>query len=69
MRKIDRVKKRFVEEGLDVALHGRKAQRVYEKNSCLDVVSKIFCGTSMIGKGQGMDAEILFWCKFGTRGK
>ena len=33
MRKIDRVKKRFVEEGLDVALHGRKGQRVYEKKA------------------------------------
>ena len=33
LRKIDRVKKRFVEEGLDVALHGRKGQRVYEKKA------------------------------------
>jgi transposase len=33
MRKIDRVKKRFVEEGLEVALHGRKGQRVYEKKA------------------------------------
>ncbi len=31
MRKIDRVKKRFVEEGLDVALNGRKGSRVYAK--------------------------------------
>jgi hypothetical protein len=31
MRKIDRVKKRFLEEGLDVALSGRKGTRVYEK--------------------------------------
>lgn len=30
-RKIDRVKKRFVEEGLDVALNGRKGERVYKK--------------------------------------
>jgi len=29
MKKIDRVKKRFVEEGLDVALNGRKGERVY----------------------------------------
>jgi len=29
MRKIDRVKKRFVIDGLDVALHGRKDTRVY----------------------------------------
>ena len=33
MRKIDRVKKRFVEEGLDVALQGRKGQRVYKKKA------------------------------------
>ena len=31
MRKIDRVKKRFVEEGFDAALDKRKADRVYEK--------------------------------------
>lgn len=31
MRKIDRVKKRFVEEGLDVALNGGKRNRVYVK--------------------------------------
>jgi len=31
MRKIDRVKKRFVLEGLDVALNGRKGSRVYKK--------------------------------------
>ena len=33
MRKIDRVKKRFVEEGLDVALNGRKGSRIYAKKS------------------------------------
>ena len=33
MRKIDRVKKRFVEESLDVALNGRKGQRVYQKKA------------------------------------
>jgi len=33
MKKIDRVKKRFVEEGLDAALHGRKARRVYAKKA------------------------------------
>jgi len=33
MKKIDRVKKRFVEEGLDVALHGHKGKRVYEKKA------------------------------------
>jgi len=31
MRKIDRVKRRFVEEGLDVALNGRKGSRIYKK--------------------------------------
>lgn len=31
MRKIERVKKRFVEEGLDIALNGRKGTRVYKK--------------------------------------
>jgi transposase len=33
MRKIDRVKKRFVEEGLDVALNKRKGSRVYVKKA------------------------------------
>jgi len=33
MRKIDRVKKRFVEDGLDVALNGRKGSRVYAKKA------------------------------------
>ena len=31
MRKIDRVKKRFVEEGFDVALNGKKSSRVYDR--------------------------------------
>jgi len=33
MRKIDRVKKRFVVEGLDVALNGRKGRRIYAKKA------------------------------------
>ena len=33
MRKIDRVKRRFVEEGLDTALTGRKGERVYERKA------------------------------------
>jgi len=33
MRKIDRVKKRFVEEGLDGALNGRKGSRIYAKKA------------------------------------
>ena len=31
MRKIDRVKRRFVVDGLDVALNGKKGSRVYKK--------------------------------------
>ncbi len=33
MKKIDRVKKRFVEEGLEIALNGRKGERVYAKKA------------------------------------
>jgi hypothetical protein len=33
MKKIDRIKKRFVEEGLDVALHGHKGERVYARKA------------------------------------
>ena len=33
LRKIDRVKKRFVEEGFDVALNGRKGSRIYAKKA------------------------------------
>ena len=33
MKKIDRVKKRFVEDGLDVALKGKKGSRVYAKKA------------------------------------
>ena len=33
MRKIDRVKKRFVEEGIEVALNGRKGERLYKKKA------------------------------------
>ena len=33
MRKIDRVKKRFVEEGFDVALNGKKGNRIYAKKA------------------------------------
>ena len=32
-RKIDRVKKRFVEEGLEIALNGRKGSRIYKKKA------------------------------------
>jgi transposase len=33
MRKIDRVKERFVSDGIEVALNGRKRNRVYEKKT------------------------------------
>lgn len=33
MRKIDRVKKRFVVDGLDIALNGRKGSRIYAKKA------------------------------------
>lgn len=33
MRKIDRVKKRFVMDGLDIALNGKKGSRVYKKKA------------------------------------
>lgn len=40
-RKINRVKKKFVEESLDVALHGRKGTRVYKKKVDGDLEAKI----------------------------
>jgi len=33
MRKIDRVKRRFIEEGFETALAGRKQERVYERKA------------------------------------
>jgi len=33
MRKIDRVKKRFVEDGLDITLYGKKGSRIYKKKA------------------------------------
>jgi len=33
MRKIDRVKRRFVEEGFETALTGRKGERIYERKA------------------------------------
>jgi len=33
MRKIDRVKKRFVEDGIDIALNGKKGSRIYAKKA------------------------------------
>jgi len=31
MKKVDRVKRRFVKEGLEIALNGRKGSRIYKK--------------------------------------
>ena len=33
MKKIDRVKKRFVEDGLDITLNGKKRSRIYAKKA------------------------------------
>jgi len=33
MRKIDRVKERFISEGIEVALNGRKRNRIYDKKA------------------------------------
>ncbi len=33
MKKIDRLKRRFVEEGLEIALNGRKGSRIYAKKT------------------------------------
>lgn len=33
MRKIDRVKKRFIEEGMEIALNGKKGSRIYAKKA------------------------------------
>ncbi len=41
MRTIDRVKKRFIEEGLDAVLERRLTQRVYEKKVDGDVEAKL----------------------------
>jgi DNA-binding CsgD family transcriptional regulator len=52
MRKIDRVKKRFVEEGFDVALDKRKADRVYEKKTDGDFEARLIalsCGNPPAG--------------------
>lgn len=41
MKKIDRVKKRFVEEGLEIALNGHKGQRVYKKKVDGDLEARL----------------------------
>jgi len=40
-RKINRVKKKFVEGGFEVALHGKKADRVYKKKVDGDLEAKM----------------------------
>jgi transposase len=41
MKKIDRVKKRFVEEGLELALNGRRGERVYERKADGDCEARL----------------------------
>jgi len=41
MKKIDRVKKRFVEEGLEIALNGHKGERVYKKKVDGDLEARL----------------------------
>lgn len=41
MRKIDRVKKRFVEEGLSIALGGHQGSRIYRKKVDGDLEAKL----------------------------
>jgi transposase len=41
MRTIDRVKKKFIEEGLDLCLERRPTQRIYEKKVDGDVEAKL----------------------------
>ena len=41
MKKIERVKKRFVEEGLDIALNGRKGSRLYKKKTEGDLDARL----------------------------
>ena len=47
MRKIDRVKKRFVEEGLAVALNGRKGSRIYAKKADGDFEAQLYAWTNL----------------------
>ena len=41
MRKIDRVKRRFIEEGFDTALTGHKQERTYEKKADGDFEARL----------------------------
>lgn len=52
LRKIDRVKQRFVEQGLDAALDKRKAERVYERKADGDFEAHLIalsCGKPPVG--------------------
>jgi len=41
MKKIDRIKKRFVEEGLEIALAGHKGERLYKKKVDGDLEARL----------------------------
>ncbi len=41
MRKIDRVKKRFIEEGIETSLSGKKPDRIYEKKADGDFEARL----------------------------
>ena len=43
MRKIDRIKKRFVELGMDITLHGKKGSRIYAKKADGDFEAHLNC--------------------------
>ena len=52
MRTIDRVKKSFVEEGLDICLTGKKSSRIYEKKADGEVEAHLIalcCGDPPAG--------------------
>ncbi len=55
MRRIDRVKQRFVEEGLDIALTGRKSTRDYQKKADGEVEAHLLalsCGKPPQGRAR-----------------
>ncbi|VEN73365.1 transposase [Candidatus Desulfarcum epimagneticum] len=41
MKKIDRVKKRFVEDGIDITLNGKKGSRIYKKKTDGDFEARL----------------------------
>jgi hypothetical protein len=41
VRKIDRLKRRYVEEGMDIALQGRKTRRIYERKADSDFEARL----------------------------